>query len=812
MNQSHKLVAIMFTDIVGYTKLMGEDESKALQLLRKNREIQKTLIEQHGGLHLKEMGDGILAQFNSAHDSVKCAVDIQSTIKEADFAGQIRIGIHLGDVTIELNDVFGDGVNIASRLQSIAYPGGIYISDSVQQAIRGSKDLDTKYLGELELKNVDYAVKAYAVVEDHSSETLTWKQRLGRFSDELRNRNVLRASLLYIILSFLVIQLSNTMFPVLNFSESAYPILNICLGLGFLVSIYLAWNFEWSPKGFIKIVSQPSWQNPYTSAQKKPLTHNLIIVILLLTVVLLYFFPQSLGPGIETSKTNKSIAVLYFDNMSGDSDQEYFSDGITEEIISHLSRIKDLRVISRTSVLPYKERNININNISRELNVETIMEGSVRKSGNRVIITAHLVDANNNVIWTHDFNEELQDIFEIQSTVASTIAEKLKIDISPEAEAQIRQEPTANIEAYDLYLQARALAFKNWGVGIGSNISNREKAIVLIYEALQLDPGYSQALALMADIYRWYSTYIPGKEDLLDSTFILAKSAIDKHPQVAEGYIALGRAVEIRHHFDSALYWFRKAFEIDPFLGLISIGESYYRNGNYPIALWYFSQKITLYPKQLDGYLHKALAYNKLGVIDSVEKYLSIAKMIDPDAREVNEREYQIYRIRGDTELTLKAATEFFGNDSIGFNREMGVACIFGAEWGKAEEYYYHTSYRDMDIGLILWKTGRQDSAMTFLQEAINYRMNVSHFSAWTAFDLSRIHALLGEEAKALNFLRLALDKGWHDYTWFQNDPYLMEIKDTEDFKDIADDFLQKNQRMLEKIKTESNKPLIKNS
>jgi len=800
----------MFTDIVGYTKLMGEDQAKALELLRKNREIQKTSIEQHGGQHLKEMGDGILAQFNSAHDSVKCAVDIQNTIKEADFAGQIRIGIHLGDVTIELRDVFGDGVNIASRLQSIANPGGIFISDSVQQAIRGNKDLNTRYLGELELKNVDYAVKAYAMVEGYPTESRSWKHHLNRFTTELSNRNVLRASLLYIILSFLVKQLSNIMFPVLNFSESAYPILNICLGLGFLVSIYLAWNYERSPKGFIKIVSQPSWQNPYTSARKKPLTHNLITAVLLLTVVLLYFFPQSLGPG--TDKTNKSIAVLYFDNMSGDSDQEYFSDGITEEIISHLSRIKDLRVISRTSVLPYKERSINIHDISRELNVETIMEGSVRKSGNRVIITAHLVDANNNVIWTHDFNEELQDIFEIQSMVASTIAEKLKIEISPEAEAQIRQQPTTSIEAYDLYLQARALAFKNWGVGIGSNISNREKAIVLINEALQQDPGYSQALALMADIYRWYSTYLPGKDDLLDSTFILAKSAIDNHPQLAEGYIALGRAIEIRHGIDSALNWFRQAFEIDPFLGLISIGESYYRNGNYPIALWYFSQKITLYPKQLDGYLHKALAYSKLGVIDSVEKYLNIAKMIDPDAHEVFEREYQIYQFRGDTELTLKAATEYFDNDSIGFNRAMGIASIFGSDWEKAEEYYSNTSYRDMDIGLILWKTGRQDSAMTFLQEAIDYRMSVSHFNGWTAFDLSRIHALMGEDAKALNFLRLALDKGWHDYTWFQNDPYLMEIKDTEDFKDIADDLDRKNQQMLEKIKTESNKPLIKNS
>ncbi|MFC2123477.1 adenylate/guanylate cyclase domain-containing protein [Bacteroidota bacterium] len=162
MPEDQRLAAIMFTDIVGYTALMGSDQDKAFQLLRKNREIQQQLIKKHSGVLLKEMGDGILAQFNSATDAVRCAIEIQKGARE-ELEGQIRIGIHLGDVTFENEDVFGDGVNIASRLQSITDPGGIYISESLQKAIRGRSDIQTKYLGEFNLKNVDYKVKIYAV-------------------------------------------------------------------------------------------------------------------------------------------------------------------------------------------------------------------------------------------------------------------------------------------------------------------------------------------------------------------------------------------------------------------------------------------------------------------------------------------------------------------------------------------------------------------------------------------------------------------------------------------------------------------------
>ena len=164
MSQSRQLAVIMFTDIVGYTKLMGSDEEHALGLLRKNREIHTTEIKKHHGDLVKEMGDGMLAKFASSTDAIHCAIEIQKQAQKTDLNERIRIGIHLGEITEENNDTFGDGVNIASRLQSIADPGGIYISESIQKSIRAQADIQTKFLGDFELKNIDFKLRTHAVL------------------------------------------------------------------------------------------------------------------------------------------------------------------------------------------------------------------------------------------------------------------------------------------------------------------------------------------------------------------------------------------------------------------------------------------------------------------------------------------------------------------------------------------------------------------------------------------------------------------------------------------------------------------------
>ena len=201
-----QLAAIFFSDITGYTALMGKDSAKALELIRISKEIQKPLVEKHNGTWLKEMGDGAMAQFSTALDAVNCSIEIQESAR-AKLDAKLRIGIHLGDVTVEEDDVHGDGVNVASRLESIADPGGIYVSDAIQKAIRGQTDIQAKYLGEVRLKNVDYGVRTYAVqgVGLPIPQVKDEKELSGHFFAELQRRGVLRAGATYVVLSLLLI-------------------------------------------------------------------------------------------------------------------------------------------------------------------------------------------------------------------------------------------------------------------------------------------------------------------------------------------------------------------------------------------------------------------------------------------------------------------------------------------------------------------------------------------------------------------------------------------------------------------------------
>jgi len=396
-----QLAAVMFTDIVGYTALMGKDSNKALELVRQSLKIQKPLVEKHNGKWLKEMGDGAMARFNTALDAVNCALEIQR-ISRADFDADLRIGIHSGDITIESDDVYGDGVNIASRLESIADPGGIYISESIEKAIRGQGDVQAKFLGEIKLKNVDYGVRTYALQGTGLPipEVKGEKEISGPFWVDLQHRGVLRAGISFAAISLILILLVDQIRPWVEIPEWSMSALMILLILTFPVAMYLAWTYERSPEGLIKTTSKQSWRNPYTESQRKPLTSNVIIVVLLVIVMLLFAYPRyfqksqkSVATLAETPALGKnSIAVIPFANLSNDEEQEYFSDGITEDILNHLAKIEDLRVKSRTSTLQYKKTTKTIPEIGSELGVGYILEGSVRKAGNQVRIMAQLID------------------------------------------------------------------------------------------------------------------------------------------------------------------------------------------------------------------------------------------------------------------------------------------------------------------------------------------------------------------------------------------------------------------------------------
>ncbi len=529
LNPTRQLAAILFTDIVGYTALMGRDSAKALELIRISKEIQKPLVEKHNGKWIKEMGDGAMAQFSTALDAVNCSIDIQESAR-AKLDAKLRIGIHLGDVTVEENDVHGDGVNVASRLESIADAGGIYISESIEKAIKGQTDVQAKYIGEVNLKNVAYGVRTYALqgVGLPIPEVKAGKEVSGHFTAEMQRRGVPRVGATYLVLSLLIILLvpyASALIDLPTWTETA---LFIILIIGFPIALYLAWNYERSPHGFVRTSSKASWQNPYKDSQRKPLTSNLIIAGLALIIAVMYVYPRLSNPedDIETEKSvsvyGKSIAVLPFEDMSPNKDQEYLGDGIAEEILNVLAKIKGLKVIGRTSSFSYKGKGTALPTIGKELGVATILEGSVRKDGNQIRITAQFIDAaDGSHIWSLTFNRELKDIFQIQDDLADSITQSLLVSLNITETSSSGVGKSINDEAYNLYLQGKFHLSKS--VQIGEDRTKKlYEAIKLFTQSTELDDSFADAYAELASVYTAFGFFYGERE--IENTWQLAET------------------------------------------------------------------------------------------------------------------------------------------------------------------------------------------------------------------------------------------------------------------------------------------------
>jgi len=378
MTATRRLAAILAADVAGYSRLIGADEGGTLQALRAIRaELIDPTIAAHNGRLVKTTGDGLLVEFSSVVDALRCAGEVQggmtdrNTTVPADKRIEFRIGINVGDIVVEDGDIFGDGVNVAARLEGLAEPGGICVSVRVQEDAAGKLDLAFEDLGEQALKNIARPVRAY---------------RVGTGS-----------------------------------------------------------------------VSATAPESPALALPEKP-----------------------------------SIAVLPFANMSGDPEQEYFADGMVEEIITSLSRIRWLFVIARNSSFTYKGQSIDVKQVGRELGVRYLLEGSVRKGGNRVRITAQLVDTFTGThLWADRFDGSLEDVFDLQDKVSSSVAGVIEPALRAAEIQRSSHRPTQDLTAYDLYLRAlsEAASFEN---------DRLRRALEFLGQAIERDPRYGPALALAA--------------------------------------------------------------------------------------------------------------------------------------------------------------------------------------------------------------------------------------------------------------------------------------------------------------------------
>ncbi len=571
-----RLAAILAADVVGYSRLVREDEEGTLRTLSAYREVIDGLVAEHRGRIFGSAGDSVIAEFASPVEAVRCAAEVQRKLGErnANLPGdrrmEFRIGVNLGDVVVEGDNLLGDGVNVAARLQELADPGGVCVSAIVFDQMEGKTNLAFADLGEQQVKNIAKPVRAYKVFVEPGAAAVT----------------------------------------------------------------------------------VPGSQPRRSPVPDKP-----------------------------------SIAVLPFANMSGDPEQEYFSDGITEDLITDLAKISGLFVASRNAVFLYKGKAVKPGEVSRELGVRYVLEGSVRKAGDRVRISAQLIDAGTGYhLWAERYDRDLTDIFALQDEITEKIVKALEVKLTEGEQEQVARRYTENLEAYDYFLRGRVYQAR------GSKESNAQ-AREMFERAIELDPTFAGAYAILSyNHFRdWTNHWSEGPQALeraleaakkavaLDDSLPLAHTylgwayawrkqyeeaiaegerAIALDPNFAEGYARLGQILSLAGRPEEGLGLVKKAMRLDPHYPptyLIYLGRLYYAMGQYEDAIAAMKRSITRDPDFLYPRLVLAVIYSELGRIKEAQAEVAEALRFSPRVSIEGQRERMPFKDPAALERYLNA-------------------------------------------------------------------------------------------------------------------------------------------------------------
>lgn len=619
-----QLAAILFADMTGYTALMQENEQLARQKRRRLKEVLEKNIGQSNGKILQYYGDGSLSIFNSAIDSVRCAIAIQHELQQEPKV-DLRIGIHTGDVTVEDEAIYGDGVNLASRIESLALPGSIFISDKVYDEVKNQPFIATREMGYFELKNVKQPVRVYAIANNG----IVVPQR-----DEIKGK---------------------------------------------------------------------------------------------------------------TKQPGNRLAVLPFVNMSADPENEYFSDGITEELLNALTRVNGLQVTSRTSAFAFKGRNEDIRNIAVQLNVDKVLEGSVRKAGNRVRITAQLINAADGYhIWSENYDRDLTDVFKVQDEISAIIANKLRENLTAtQKQTHLVKTPVRNVQAYTLYL--KGLHYYN-----KLTPADMRRSIECFREAISIEPSYAQAYAMIAGAHSYLGAtgqMLPKEAYQVVQEY--ADKSLDLDSAVAEGYIAkaayylfyewkwkeaydaLQQALQLNRaatpiyqllgfyyvltgHRDEAVRILEEAEQIDPLSPVISyaLANAYVFDERYDDAIRQADKLLEMNPDMRGTIEIKAWAIGTKGDWNAAIPLFE-----------------KVHRL---TNHPLKGVTGLgFAFAKLGM-REKAMECIRKMEQRQLEE---PNSVIDADLAGVWFALGDLDKTFYYINQCLDKRMGpVTYFLGYPAY------------------------------------------------------------------------------
>jgi len=711
--QERRLAAIMFTDIAGYTVLMGSDEDKAFDMLKRNHIIHETLIKKHNGTLIKEVGDGTLASFPLASDAVRCAIEIQKEAKSQKIP--LKIGIHEGEMVMAGVDVLGDGVNIASRLQEISTEGCITISGRVHEDVKNKAGITTKFVGDKKLKGVYDPVKVYEVLCEEE------KPVASDHAPEVKKNR-----LLYYLFAGLVV----------------------------VIAVILIWQFL------------PTKETGSESTE------------------------------ITTDVVNNSIAVLPFDNYSPDPENEYFCLGMVEEILAHLLKIEDLRVKSRTSSERYNIPDKDLKVIAKELEVAFILEGSVRKAGDDLRITAQLINGETgDHIWAETYDGKYTEkIFDFQNNVAKQVAFSLNAIITPEEEERIESTPTTNIAAYDFYLKGKEISKKYWGI---RDYKYLNIAHDLLDRALEIDPYFLDALSTKGGVFMAEGKY--------DSALSYVNRVIALDPENWRGYQTKGDISHLTGEYDSAIEYYSMAISLSPkdkfIWACYGLVRTYLQGKNDPVTGLQIAKNLPLeIGPESDIYQAIGECFRFIGDYKHAEEYFRKRVALRTDCKGIGS-------YVGVLALQSKHLEALLFLDSICGKRPCLEECyrnkfvvnLMRKEIEKAQNNYNQLVEAGMTLPLTanVWlaymyqELGQEQEALTILN---NIRIRIENlfprnrYVSYRSLYLAAIHALLDEKEEAFMFLSDAVEIGlspsWHDY--LEINPLFAKLHNDPEFKAIV--------------------------
>ena len=590
-----KLTAIFSADVEGYSRMMSEDEDTTVRTLKAYRELIAEIIQKHQGRVVDFPGDNLLAEFASVVDAVQCAVAVQKDLKRRNNElpenrrMEFRIGVNLGDVIEDEKTIYGDGVNIAARIEGLAARGGICVSGSAYEQIKNKLTLGYEYIGERTVKNIPDPVKVYRVLMEPEASGHVIGEKTARW---LRTGWIASAAIVLFVLA----------------------------------AAAIIWNIY---------------------GRTAPSTKKV----------------ASMAKISETQTEKPSIAVLPFDNLSGDQGQEYFSDGITNDIITDLSKFRRLFVIASNSVFIYKGKPVKVQEVNRELGVRYVLEGSVQRAGDKVRINAQLIEATTgHHLWAERYDRELRDLFAVQDEIVQTIVATLAVKLDAEERARVMRKDTDNLEAYDYVLR---------GLEYLSRVtpSDNKQAQQMFEKAAELDPRYAAAYVGLGQThlstFRYGWTEFASQE--LQKAYDIAQYALKLEEANASAHALLGTVYRYRLQYELAINEFERAIELNPndaasladigtvfdYLGrqdeaihaletalrfnprmfprhYMHLGLAYYLKGRYSDSIRILERSVARYPKHVFLHIALAAAYAQADRPSDAERTASTVRRLHP--------------------------------------------------------------------------------------------------------------------------------------------------------------------------------------